>query len=41
VVLPFNLEDNKKGKFVVQPDISVISDMLKIEDAGCVGGFYQ
>lgn len=37
VILPFNLKDKNKAQSVVQPDISVICDLSKIEDAGCVG----
>jgi len=37
VILPFNLKDKNKARSVVQPDISVVCNLSKIEDAGCVG----
>jgi len=37
VILPFNLKDKNKARSVVQPDISVVCNLSKIEDTGCVG----
>ncbi len=37
VILPFNLKDKNKAQSAVQPDISVVCNLSKIEDAGCVG----
>ena len=37
VILPFNHKDKNKATSVVQPDLSVICDLTKIEEAGCVG----
>ena len=37
VILPFNHKDKNKATSVVQPDLAVICDLDKIEEAGCVG----
>lgn len=37
VILPFNHKDKNKATSVVQPDLTVICNLSKIEEAGCVG----
>ncbi|MFT6337349.1 MAG: Uma2 family endonuclease [Halioglobus sp.] len=37
VILPFNQKDKNKATSVVQPDLTVICDLDKIEEVGCVG----
>ena len=37
VILPFNHKNKYNATSVVQPDLTIICDLTKIEEAGCVG----